>query len=262
MTGRLAGQVALITGAASGIGLATAERFEAEGAVVVGLDIADEPRPECTAEFSGGYHAASVTDVDAVAAVVAEAVDANGPIDSLVQAAGVAGGGPLHFMPHDEWDRVIAVNLTGTMQVAKAVIEQSMLPNRSGSIVNIASIEGLEGFEGGSAYNASKGGVVLLTKNMAMDYGRVGIRVNCVCPGFIDTPMCEGIFGNPGMEVHKERLIEMHQLGRLGQPSEIAAAALFLCSDDASFVTGHPLVVDGGLIAGHRTGIMEMFGLT
>lgn len=258
MTDRLPGRVALVTGAASGIGLSTARRFEEEGATVTGWDVSE--RPDGPA-FAGGWHRVDVTDGPAVDAAVAEVVTEAGPIDILVQAAGVAGGGPLHVLDTAEWHRVIGVNLTGTMLVARAVIRASMLERRTGSIVNIASVEGLEGAEGGSAYNASKGGVVTLTKNMAMDYGRVGIRVNAICPGFIDTPLTRGLFDLPGMDVHRDRLVELHQLGRFGRPEEVAAAALFLATDDASFVTGHSLVVDGGLTAGHRTGVSDLFGL-
>jgi NAD(P)-dependent dehydrogenase (short-subunit alcohol dehydrogenase family) len=136
-----------------------------------------------------------------------------------------------------------------------------MLAQRSGSIVNIASIEGLEGTEGGSAYNASKGGVVILTKNLAIDYGRMGIRVNCICPGFIDTPMTASVFSLDGMQPYYERFVEHHQLGRAGKPEEIAACAAFLASDDASFVTGHALVADGGYTAGRRLGFAKMMGL-
>jgi len=129
------------------------------------------------------------------------------------------------------------------------------VPQRSGSIINFASIEGLEGTEGGSAYNASKGGVVLLTKNMAIDYGRLGIRVNCVCPGFIETPMFESVMDLMGE--YRDRYREEHKLGRFGRPEEVAAATLFLASDDASFVTGHALVVDGGFTAGMRSGLSD-----
>ena len=114
----------------------------------------------------------------------------------MVNAAGVAGGGPMHLIEDDEWARVIAVNLTGTALVCKHALA-AMVEQRSGSIVNIASIEGLEGTEGGSAYNASKGGVVLLTKNLAIDYGPLGIRSNCVCPGLIDTPLSRSIYDEP-----------------------------------------------------------------
>ena len=120
-------------------------------------------------------------------------------------------------------------------------------------MVNLASIEGLEGLPGQAAYNASKGGVVLLTRNMAIDYGPANVRVNCLCPGYIETPMT-AVLQAPGLEAIRDEFIAMHHLGRAGQPEEVAAAALFLASDDASFVSGHALVVDGGFTAGRRLG--------
>jgi NAD(P)-dependent dehydrogenase (short-subunit alcohol dehydrogenase family) len=136
-----------------------------------------------------------------------------------------------------------------------------MVEQESGSLVNISSIEGVEGTEGGSSYNASKGAVVLLTKNLAIDYGRVGVRANCICPGFIETPMFESVMSLEGMQQVRERYREAHMLGRFGRPEEIASAAAFLASEDASFVTGHALVVDGGFTAGMRTGVLEPLGL-
>jgi len=249
VTGRLDGRVALVTGAASGIGEATTARFREEGATVATVDLQGDVD-----------HALDVRDEAAVEAAVRAVVAGSGRLDVVVNAAGVAGGGPVHLLPADEWDRVVDVNLKGTFLVAKHAAA-AMLGQRSGSIINIASIEGLEGTEGGSAYNASKGGVVLLTKNMAIDYGRVGIRVNCICPGFIETPMMAAVMENEGMKTYRDRWLEEHKLGRFGKPSEIAAAALFLASDDASFVTGHALVVDGGFTAGMRAGVLEGLGL-
>ena len=136
-----------------------------------------------------------------------------------------------------------------------------MLEQGSGSIINIASIEGLEASEGGSAYNASKAGVVMLTRNMAMDYARKGIRVNAVCPGFIETPMFSNLFELPGLDAFRARIVDAHQMGRTGRPEEIANAVLFLASDEASFITGHALVVDGGFTAGHRMGLAKLMGL-
>jgi meso-butanediol dehydrogenase / (S,S)-butanediol dehydrogenase / diacetyl reductase len=152
---------------------------------------------------------------------------------------------------------VLRVNLTGTYLVCKHALRH-MMRQRSGSIVNFASIEGIEGTEGGSVYNASKGAVVLLTKNLAIDYGRLGIRVNCVCPGFIETPMFESVMGSGAMVEFREKYRQEHKLGRFGRPEEIAAATLFLASDDASFVTGHALVVDGGFTAGMRSGLSDL----
>jgi NAD(P)-dependent dehydrogenase (short-subunit alcohol dehydrogenase family) len=247
--GRLDGRVALVTGAASGIGEATATRFRDEGATVATLDVQGDVD-----------HSVDVRDEPAVAAAVSATVADTGRLDVVVNAAGVAGGGPVHLLAAEEWDRVVDVNLKGTFLVAKHALP-AMVEQRSGSIVNLASIEGLEGTEGGSAYNASKGGVVLLTKNMAIDYGRVGIRVNCICPGFIETPMMAVVMENEGMRTYRDRWLEGHKLGRFGRPEEIAAAALFLASDDASFVTGHALVVDGGFTAGMRAGVLEGLGL-
>lgn len=263
-SGRLAGRMALVTGAASGIGAACARRFAEEGAAVAGLDLAEAQGGDWTAATRAAHAChfakADVRDDAAVAEAVEGAARALGGIDVLVNAAGVAGGGPVHAIAPEEWDRVVDVNLKGSFLVSRHVVPH-MLARGRGSIVHVASVEGLEGFEGGSAYNASKGGVVLLTRNMALDYGRKGIRVNAVCPGFVETPLFDGLWEMEGLAGIKDRVREAHQLGRFGRPDEIAAAALFLASDEASFVTGAALPVDGGFTAGHRFGLAALMGL-
>jgi meso-butanediol dehydrogenase / (S,S)-butanediol dehydrogenase / diacetyl reductase len=257
--GRLDGKVALVTGSASGIGRATTIRYAAEGAAVVGLDLA--PGESWAETGAAGFVTADVRDEDAVRAAISALLDVHHRLDIVVNAAGVAGGGPVHTVSRADWDRVIGVNLTGTFLVCKHALAP-MMTQRGGSIINIASIEGVQGTEGGSSYNASKGGVVLLTKNLAIDYGRLGIRANCICPGFIQTPMFEAVMGSEAMSAFRDRYREEHKLGRFGTADEIANTALFLGSDESSFITGHALVVDGGFTAGTRTALSDVMGLT
>lgn len=244
--GRLPGRRALVTGGASGIGAACARRFAAEGAAVALLDVA---RPADGAVYDGFFEC-DVRDEDSIRHAVAGARQALGGIDLLVNAAGVSGAGGVEGLDAAEWDRVLDINLKGTFLVSKHVIP-AIREAGGGSIVNLASIEGLEAFESQAAYTASKGGVVLLTRNMAIDYAGDGIRVNCLCPGLIETPMT-AVLKDPALSGIHAKFIAQHMLRRPGQPEEVASAALFLASDEASFVTGHSLVVDGGFTAGRR----------
>ncbi|MDZ7782007.1 MAG: SDR family NAD(P)-dependent oxidoreductase [Halioglobus sp.] len=253
-------KVAIVTGAASGIGLACARRFAAEGAIVLGTDVQETDDWQSVLDLSPRSRLRQVDVTDGVAQrAAAEAASQDfGRIDILLTAAGVGDGGPVGMLEESTWDRVLDINLKGTYLSMKSVLE-TMTAQRSGSIITIASIEGIKGTEGGSAYNASKGGVVLLTKNVAIDYGRVGIRCNAICPGFIDTPLLRKLI-DPMPEVKADIMREV-KMGRFGRPEEIAGAAFFLASDDASFMTGQTLVVDGGYTAGHSHGIVEMMGL-
>ena len=246
MGDRLVDRTVLVTGAASGIGAACVARFVEEGAVVAGLDVQLQP----DGSPASPWWLADVQDEARVEQVVADAVERLGHLDVLVNAAGVLSIGSADTMEHEEWDRVLGINLTGTWLVSKHVVRH-MVGRGSGSIVNLASVEGLLGFSGQTAYNVSKGGVLLLTRNMAADFGPAGVRVNCLCPGLIDTPLT-AVLRDPAFAKIRDRFIDWHLLGRAGRPDEVAAAALFLASDDASFVHGAALTVDGGLTAGRR----------
>ena len=251
---RLEGKVALITGAGSGIGRATAIRFAAEGAKIVASDISETSAVETVAAIreAGGEATAVGGDVvssDDAKGMVQAAIDAYGRLDVLMNSAGVSGR--VEGASHEEvWDRVMDVNLKGTYLVSWHAVPE-MESTGGGSIINIGSIMSLVGYPVGmgggfNPYNASKGGVLQFTRNLAVDLARKNIRVNCICPGYVETNMTRPLTENPESF---ETLVGRHPIGRLGQPDDIANAALFLASDEAGFVTGAPLIVDGGYTA-------------
>ena len=252
MAGRLAGKVALVTGGASGIGRATALTFAREGAKVAVADVATgggEETVRLIADAGGDaiFRACDVSSAAQVETLIGAVVAAYGRLDCAFNNAGIQGA-TSRTADHTEadWDQVMAINLKGVWLCMKYEIRQ-MLQQGGGATVNTASAAGLVGSHGMPADSAAKHGVVGLTRTAALEYSRHGIRVNAVCPGVIQTPMvAELIARHPGIE---GRLIGAEPMGRAGQPEEIAEAVVWLCSDAASFVTGLPMAVDGGLTA-------------
>ena len=252
MPGRLEGKVALVTGGASGIGRATALTFAREGAKLVIADMNEDGGQQTVHRITeqGGEAIFVRTDVSQaveVQALISQAVATYGRLDCAHNNAGISGGGRALTAeyPEETWHQVIAVNLTGVWFCMKYEIPQ-MLQQGGGVIVNTASVAGLIGGRGIAAYAASKHGVVGLTKTAALEYAQQRIRVNCVCPGVIHTPMTARGLHNPA---RRARIMASEPMGRVGTPEEIAAAVVWLCSDAASFVTGHTMTVDGGFVA-------------
>ena len=254
---RLQGKVAVITGAGSGIGRVAASLFAAEGAQVVVADVMGDHAEAAVADIEGAGGTATAVTVDVsdeaqVGAMIDRAVSAYGGVHVLFNNAGIfpADDGGILDTPPDTWEKVMEVNLKGVWLGCRAAVP-AMLDSGGGSIINVASFVALVGAATAQmAYTASKGGVLAMTRELAVEYARKGIRANSICPGPIETPLLAELLSDPARR-HR-RLVHI-PMGRFGRPEEIAKAALFLASDDASFVTGSALVVDGGITAAYVT---------
>lgn len=238
---RLDGKVIMVTGAASGIGQATVEAVRQEGAIVAAADLA---------EISGlgnddSAYRLDVSSESETTDVVAQIIARYGRIDGLATCAGISVEGSVTQFELEKWHKAIAVNLTGTMLSCRAVLPH-MLAAGGGAIVTVASIYGMTGGPGNTPYNVTKGGVLQLTRSLAADYGAAGVRVNSVSPGYIETPMT-GMLAHAG--AMRDAFVGMHLLQRAGKPDEVGKVIRFLLSDEASFVTGANIPVDGGFSA-------------
>ncbi len=249
---RLKDHVAFISGISSGIGQGIAELFAAEGAAIVGVDVNDGAgRAVADALLSAGgrihFQRADVASENEVRDAVAAGIREYGKIDILVNVVGIASEAPAHKMELKDWENIIRVNLTSMFLTSKYVLPD-MLARKSGSIVNMASVQGLIGLAGYPHYAASKGGVISLTRQMAREYAADGIRVNCIAPSTIETPLNVQVLERAAdPKTLRASWVKMHPLGRLGTAKDVAYGALYLASDESAWVTGQCLVIDGGM---------------
>lgn len=258
---RFSGKVALVTGGGSGIGKATAFAFAKDGASVciVDIDLVSAEKTVAEIKQAGGKAISvqgDIADKETATNAVASTVNSFSSLDFLFNNAGVEFISPLMETSESDWDRVMDVNMKGTYMMTKAALE-IMVPRKFGVIINNASDAGLRGIKVNAAYSSSKAGIIHLTRSLSLDYAQQGIRTNCICPGCIRTPLCErfnaevgarkGITGEQALQEFVEANIPMQ---RVGTPEEVASVVTFLCSDDARYINGAIIPVDGGLTAG------------
>jgi len=261
---KLQDKVAIVTGAGAGIGRAIALEFALEGARVLVADMNAESGEGTAAKIrdsgqDAGFVAVDISRSEEVQAMVRTAVERFGKLDILVNNAAINTMGDSQALTEDAWHQTIAVNLTGTFLCSKYAISE-IINAGGGAVINVSSVEGLSGFAGQVAYSASKGGVINLTKCLAIDHAKNNIRVNGICPADIVTPMFTDLVDQEGMEPMKEHMLRQHAMRRFGKPEEVASVAIFLASDASSYITGTNIIVDGGWMCGKSPDYAHIFG--
>ena len=249
--GRLAGKTALVTGGSGGIGSATLRRFVEEGASVISADIDEERGLQGVAELANQgakaeFVRCDVSQKEDLEAAVARCVSQYGRIDVLFNNAATSSGGYVADLNLDDWERSIKIMLTASLYAMQAAIPH-MLEQGGGSIIGTSSVYGVTAGPGISPYTTAKAGLINLMRTTAVEYGRKGIRANCICPGVVDTPMFDAVL-SVGL-TSREKIADMHAIGRIIEPEEVANLALFLASDESSAITGQAIVIDGGLLS-------------